>query len=79
MLDLVAAVESEFQERVRHNIILAGGSSVIPGFGDQLKAAMTEYGGGEVQVVQDPVFSGSDGGLALAGDAPASDWEMLTV
>jgi len=79
MLDLVAGVEAEFQERVRHNIILAGGSSVIPGFGEQLKTAMADYGGGDVQVVQDPVFSGSDGGLALAIDAPASDWEMLTV
>jgi rod shape-determining protein MreB len=77
MLDLVAGVEAEFQERVRHNIILAGGSSVIPGFSQKLKAAMEDYGSGEVQVVQDPVFAGSDGGLSLASDAPASDWERL--
>jgi hypothetical protein len=28
--------------------------------------------------MQDPVFIGSDGGLALAIDAPEGDWEKLT-
>jgi len=27
---------------------------------------------------EDPVFVGSDGGLALALDAPDGDWEKLT-
>jgi rod shape-determining protein MreB len=31
MLDLLARVEPEFQERVRHNIILAGGTSLLRG------------------------------------------------
>jgi hypothetical protein len=30
-----------------------------------------------VRVVKDPVFVGSDGGLAIAQDAPDSDWEKL--
>jgi len=77
MLDLVASVEAEFQAKVRQNVILAGGSSVIPGFSNALKSAMEKYGGGDVQVVQDPVFAGSDGGLSLANDAPKSHWEKL--
>ena len=28
--------------------------------------------------MNDPVFVGSDGGLALALDAPDSDWEKLS-
>ena len=33
MADLLARVEPEYQERVRHNIILAGGGSQVPGPG----------------------------------------------
>jgi len=29
-------------------------------------------------VVKDPVFVGSDGGLAIALDAPENDWERLS-
>ena len=35
-------------------------------------------GGGKVRVVKDPIFVGSDGGLAIAVDAPDSDWERLS-
>ena len=77
MLDLIAGGESEYQEKVRKNIILAGGCSRIPGFGQYLENAMDEFGGGKVRVVKDPVYVGADGGLALAQDAPKSDWEKL--
>ncbi len=77
MRDLIATVEAEFQERVRHNIVLSGGTSAITGLGEQLKASLDDWGGGEVQVVKDPVFAGSDGSLALAVDASPGDWEKL--
>jgi rod shape-determining protein MreB len=77
MLDLIAAAESEYQEQVRNNVILAGGSSAIPGFGAFLANSLREYGGGKIRKVKDPVFVGADGGLALATDAPKSDWEKL--
>jgi rod shape-determining protein MreB len=77
MLDLIAGVESEYQEQVRNRVILAGGTSRMPGFGQYLEAAMGEYGGGKVQVVKDPVYVGANGGLELAKDAPKSDWEKL--
>jgi rod shape-determining protein MreB len=77
MLDLVTRVEPEYQERVRHNVILSGGSGLIGGLGHALEKALDEVGGGKVKVVKDPAFVGSDGGLAIALDAPESDWERL--
>jgi len=77
MLDLIASVESEYQEQVRKHVILAGGCSRMPGFGQYLERAMDDFGGGKVKVVKDPVFVGANGGLALAEDAPKSDWEKL--
>ncbi len=78
MLDLIAAAESEYQEQVRNNVILAGGSSAIPGFGAFLANSLREFGGGKIRKVKDPVFVGADGGLALAKDAPKSDWDKLS-
>ena len=43
-----------------------------------LEDALKQVGGGKVTHMQDPVFVGSDGGLALALDAPDSDWEKLS-
>lgn len=77
MLDLLARSEPEYQEKIRQNIILTGGTALIPGLGDALEAALIEYGGGKVTVVEDPTFVGSNGGLALATEAPSSEWEKL--
>lgn len=79
MNDLLAHVEPEYQEKVRNNVILAGGTSLIRGLTDAVEKAMQEMGGGKASVVQDPVFAGSDGGLAIARDATNTDWERLSV
>ena len=78
MLDLLSRVEPEFQERVRGNIILSGGGGLIRNLPQALTDALRQVGGGKVTYMRDPVFVGSDGGLALALDAPDSDWERLT-
>ena len=78
MLDLLSRVEPEFQERVRNNIILSGGGGLIRGLPEALETALKAVGGGKVRYMEDPVFIGSDGGLALAADAPEGDWEKLT-
>jgi rod shape-determining protein MreB len=78
MLDLLSRVEPEFQERVRNNIILSGGGGLIRGLPHALENALKQVGGGRVKYMEDPVFIGSDGGLALAIDAPESDWEKLS-
>ena len=77
MLDLLATVELEFQERVRRNVIIAGGGSLIRNLGPKIQCALEKIGGGKVTVVEEPTFIGSDGCLAIAKDAPEADWEKL--
>jgi rod shape-determining protein MreB len=78
MLDLLSRVEPEYQEKVRNNIVLSGGTGLIRGLGPRLEQELQAVGGGKVRVVKDPIFVGSDGGLAIAMDAPDSEWERLT-
>ena len=78
MLDLLSRVQPEFQEKVRNNIVLSGGTGLVRGLGPRLEAELQVVGGGKVRVVKDPIFVGSDGGLAIAIDAPDSDWERLS-
>ena len=77
MLDLLSRVEPEYQERVRNSVIVSGGTGLIRGLGPRLEQELQAVGGGKVRVVKDPVFVGSDGGLAIALDAPENDWERL--
>lgn len=79
MIELISRVEPEFQSHVRNNVILSGGTGLIRGLGGALERALADLGGGHVRVIQDPIYVGSDGGLAIAKDAPASDWERLGV
>ncbi len=51
---------------------------LIRGLGPRLEQELQTVGGGKVRVVKDPIYVGSDGGLAIALDAPESDWEKLT-
>ena len=78
MLDLLSRVQPEYQEKVRNNIVLSGGTGLIRGLGLRLEQELQVVGGGKVRVVKDPIFVGSDGGLAIATDAPDSDWEKLS-
>ena len=77
MLALLAQVDPEFQQKVRGNVILAGGGALIRNLGHTLEAALERVGGGKVTVTPEPVFVGSDGGLAIAEDAQDSDWDRL--
>jgi rod shape-determining protein MreB and related proteins len=77
MVDLLARVEPEYQDKVRNNVILAGGTSAISGLPEALEHALAELGGGRTSTVKEPTFAGSDGGLAIARDASGSDWDRL--
>ena len=77
MLDLLLRVGPEFQERVRQQIVLAGGGALIRNLGPTLEKALQRVGGGKVRVVDTPTFVGSDGGLAIAKDAQDNDWDRL--
>jgi rod shape-determining protein MreB len=78
MLDLLSRVQPEYQEKVRNNIVVSGGTGLIRGLGPRLEQELQAVGGGKVRVVKDPIFVGSDGGLSIALDAPDSDWERLS-
>ena len=78
-IDLLSRVEPEFQDKVKNNIILAGGSSLISGLADAIQKSLLDLGGGRAVVVKDPVFAGSDGSLAIARDASSADWEKLSL
>ncbi|MBZ0112926.1 MAG: rod shape-determining protein [Thermoanaerobaculia bacterium] len=77
MIDLLARIDPEFQGKVRNNVILSGCTSLIEGLPEALEATLDQLGGGRVTRVKDPVFAGSDGGLAIATDAAEDDWEQL--
>jgi len=79
MVDLLTRVEPEYQAKVRNNVILAGGSSTIPGLPALLEHSLAELGGGRITVVRDPVYAGADGGLSIARDATSADWDKLSL
>jgi rod shape-determining protein MreB and related proteins len=79
MMTLLMKAEPEYQDKVRHNVILAGGTSLISGFAEAITKALNELGGGKATVVKDPIFAGSDGSLAIAQDASSSDWDRLSL
>lgn len=78
LLDLLPRIEPEFQEKVRNSIILSGGTSQVAGLRKALQDSLEPVGGGTVKSVKNPVFDGSDGGLAIALDALDSEWDQLT-
>jgi rod shape-determining protein MreB len=78
MLDLLSKAQPDYQEKIRNNIVVSGGTALIRGLGQRLEQELQAVGGGKVRVVKDPVYVGSDGGLAIAVDAPEGDWEKLT-
>jgi rod shape-determining protein MreB len=79
LMELITRVDPEYQHKVRNNIILAGGGSLIFGLAGAIENACLELGGVRATVVKDPVFAGSDGGLSIARDASEADWEKLSV
>jgi rod shape-determining protein MreB and related proteins len=76
-VDLISRYEAEFQEAVRQNIYLAGGGSQIRGLADAVSEALKEYGPSKVQTVDDALYSGAAGALALAQDMPEEYWEDM--
>lgn len=77
LIDLVARYEPEFQERVRKNIFLAGGGSKIRGMAGAVAGQLGEYGDFTIKAVDDPLFIGAEGALALAQDMPEQYWEDM--
>lgn len=75
--EMIARFDPEFQLKIKNNIVLAGGGSLIRGIREYLQDALKEYGPCNVTCVTDPLFAGSDGALKLAQDMPPKYWETL--
>jgi rod shape-determining protein MreB len=74
---LVASFNPEFQERLRHNIILSGGGGMLDGLILKLEEGLLSLGGGRVTHVDEPLYAGASGALRLATDMPGEFWEQL--
>jgi rod shape-determining protein MreB len=75
--EMIARFDPEFQMKIKNNIVLAGGGSLIRGIAEYLQDALKEYGTCKVTRVADPLFAGADGALKLARDMPSKYWETL--
>ena len=76
-VDLIARYEPEFQEQVRQNVYLAGGGSQLAGLAEAVESELSEYGPTTVKTVDDPLYAGANGALALAQDMPEEYWEEM--
>ncbi len=76
-MEMIARYDAEYQERIRGNIVLAGGGSQIQNLAATLEAAFNEFGPSKVDCVDDALFAGVDGTLELARDMPQEYWERM--
>ena len=75
--DLLSRYEPDFQETVRKNVYLAGGGSQIRGLAEMIETELGKTGPARVRTVDDPLYGGAQGALALAQDMPAEYWTDL--
>jgi len=76
-IDLIAGFDPEFQQKVRENIIVAGGGSQLRGLESYLASAMKDFEPCTFSCVEDPLYAGADGALQLATDMPEEFLEKL--
>ena len=74
---LIGRFDPEFQQRLRHNIILGGGGSQLKGLDRVIETSLMEYGGAKVTRVNDATYAGAVGALKLAMSMPTHGWTAL--
>ena len=75
---MIARFDAEFQNRVKNNIVIAGGMSQVKGIAQAVAEGLKDLGRCKVTTVADPLFAGANGGLLLAQDMPEHYWEKLS-
>lgn len=75
--DLVGTFDPDFQEKLRNNIIIAGGGSRLKGIDIATEKSLHEYGGGNAVCVQDAEYCGSVGALKMCMEMPEEYWEKI--
>lgn len=76
--ELIAKFDPEYQSKIRSNIVLAGCGSRIRGITEYFRETLKDYGSCEVKVVDDPLFAGAIGALALGQEMPREYWQKLS-
>ena len=74
--ELISKFDPEYQDAVRRNIVLAGGGSQIRGLAEYIEREVRAYGPCGVKPVDDALYAGAAGSLALAQEMPAEYWEQ---
>jgi rod shape-determining protein MreB and related proteins len=74
---LISTFNPEFQDRLRNNILLAGGGGQMRGLNKRVEDGLSGIGGAKVTVVDEPVYAGANGALQLAVDMPGEYWQQL--
>ena len=75
---LVATFDPEFQDGLKENVILAGGGSQIVGLQREIQIYMKKtLGYGKASKVEEPLYAGANGALALSKDMPDEYWDEL--
>ncbi|OAD22224.1 actin/actin family protein [Candidatus Thiomargarita nelsonii] len=75
--DLVGSFDPDFQEKLRNNIIIAGGGSRLKGIDIAIEKSLHEYGGGDATCVRDAEHCGSVGALKMCMEMPEEYWEKI--
>ncbi len=74
---LVGSFDPDFQEKLRNNVIVAGGGSRLKGIDTAIEKSLQAYGGGSAVCVQDAEYCGSVGALKMCVEMPEDYWESL--
>jgi rod shape-determining protein MreB and related proteins len=73
--EMISKFDPEYQDAVRRNIVLAGGGSQIRRLAQYIEREMRAYGPCHVKCVDEVLYAGAEGCLALAKDMPVEYWE----
>jgi rod shape-determining protein MreB len=76
---LIGTFDPEFQSRLRHNVVLAGGGSCLNGLVLLVEEGLEVLGGGRVVAVEEPMYAGANGALKMATEMPAKYWKYRTL
>ena len=75
---MISSFDPDFQDRLKNNVLLAGGGSLIGGLDLAIEQEMHErLGGGKVLRTDEPTYGGANGALKIAHDMPADFWQKL--
>jgi rod shape-determining protein MreB len=77
IVEITSRADPEFQAKIRKNIVLGGGGSLIRGLVECLQDELGEHERYQVSRVADPLIAGANGALKLARDMPSRYWESL--